>query len=189
MTSKDAILSALQNSAAKVKAMPEINIPVINEPLIPRFEQSLATVTATLIKEDGLNALNQHVAELLAQKNQVMSFVDGVQGNRENPELPHQMQDIDYSVLPGKLGVAENGAIWVELPQAHRVTAFICENLIITLSREKIVANMHQAMKQLDFSQTQFGTFISGPSKTADIEQALVVGAHGACSLRVYLID
>jgi L-lactate dehydrogenase complex protein LldG len=34
-----------------------------------------------------------------------------------------------------------------------------------------------------------FATFIAGPSKTADIEQSLVLGAHGPRSLIVFLID
>ncbi len=34
-----------------------------------------------------------------------------------------------------------------------------------------------------------FATFIAGPSKTADIEQSLVLGAHGPMSLTVFLLD
>lgn len=34
-----------------------------------------------------------------------------------------------------------------------------------------------------------FSTFIAGPSKTADIEQSLVLGAHGPISLTVFLLD
>ena len=34
-----------------------------------------------------------------------------------------------------------------------------------------------------------FATFIAGPSKTADIEQSLVLGAHGPISLTVFLLD
>jgi L-lactate dehydrogenase complex protein LldG len=70
---------------------------------------------------------------------------------------------------------------------SHRVTPFICENLILALAKDNIVANMHQAVKQVALQPGELGLFIAGPSKTADIEQALVVGAHGACSLNVYL--
>ena len=73
------------------------------------------------------------------------------------------------------------------LQTSHRVTPFICENLILALAKDNIVANMHQAVKQVALQPGELGLFIAGPSKTADIEQALVVGAHGACSLNVYL--
>ncbi|HSG63118.1 MAG TPA: LUD domain-containing protein, partial [Pseudomonadales bacterium] len=65
---------------------------------------------------------------------------------------------------------------------------FICENLILALPESQLVANLHQAADKIGLAQGEFGVFIAGPSKTADIEQALVVGAHGACSLNVYLI-
>lgn len=47
---------------------------------------------------------------------------------------------------------------------------------------------MHEAYKRLDISQIGFGVFLAGPSKTADIEQSLVIGAHGARSLVVFCI-
>jgi L-lactate dehydrogenase complex protein LldG len=52
----------------------------------------------------------------------------------------------------------------------------------------EILDNMHQAYERLAFDKPGFGAFISGPSKTADIEQSLVIGAHGPRSLTVFCI-
>ncbi len=98
------------------------------------------------------------------------------------------LSDVDVLLIKGKLGVAENGAIWIaedELP--HRVAPFICQHLVIQLSAENLVGNMHSAYEVLGENTTGFGLFLAGPSKTADIEQSLVIGAHGARSLAVLI--
>ncbi len=47
---------------------------------------------------------------------------------------------------------------------------------------------MHEAMLEIENFNEGYGVFISGPSKTADIEQSLVIGAQGPLSLTVFLI-
>ena len=91
--------------------------------------------------------------------------------------------------VKGSFGVAENGAVWIEaLPEgATRRDLFIHETLIISLDKTQIVNNMHEAYRRLGEKSEGYGLFISGPSKTADIEQALVFGAHGPKSLIIEL--
>jgi L-lactate dehydrogenase complex protein LldG len=48
---------------------------------------------------------------------------------------------------------------------------------------------MHEAYRRIKFNDYGYGTFISGPSKTADIAQVLVMGAQAARSATVLLID
>ena len=60
---------------------------------------------------------------------------------------------------------------------------------MILVDRSKLVNNMHQAYKMVEMNHYGYGVFISGPSKTADIEQALVMGAQAAHGLTVILID
>ncbi|MGL4475981.1 MAG: LutC/YkgG family protein [Shewanella sp.] len=188
MSSKLEILQALTLSAPPPVAMPTINVPARIDDLVGQFANSLATVAGTLHSQDGMTAIQEQVAILTAEGKQVISLCPEIPGNRDIPTTAHELQDIDYAILSGELAVAENGAIWVKQPQGHRVTPFICENLLLVVKANTLVPNMHSAMERISLNSGEFGVFIAGPSKTADIEQALVVGAHGACSLNVYLV-
>ncbi|GAB2514917.1 LutC/YkgG family protein [Spirosoma aerophilum] len=106
-----------------------------------------------------------------------------------NVSDPHDLSGLNLAIIEGPLAVAENAAIWVDerqLPQ--RVAPMITQYLVIIIRQSTIMPNMHDAYKRLKVDETGFGTFICGPSKTADIEQSLVIGAHGARSLMVYIL-
>lgn len=96
-------------------------------------------------------------------------------------------QKPDYFIYESTLGVAENGAIWCQNLGTDREKLFMCNDLIFKINAANIVANMHQAYEKISFENAEFGTFIAGPSKTADIEQALVIGAHGAMGLDIFI--
>ncbi len=96
------------------------------------------------------------------------------------------LEEVEVLEIDGEFGVAENGAIWLnEEALPHRVAPFICQHLVIQV--KKIVPNMHAAYQELGNVDSGFGLFLAGPSKTADIEQSLVIGAHGARSLTVVI--
>ena len=103
---------------------------------------------------------------------------------------PHALENVDFAVLHGHFGVAENAAIWVtDDTLKHRVLYFIPQRLAIVIPASEIVNNMHEAYGRLQVGKHAFAGFISGPSKTADIEQSLVIGAHGARALTVFAVD
>lgn len=118
---------------------------------------------------------------------------DAVKGNTDLRMFddPHYLKGLDWLIARGQFGVAENGAIWMEMGgNPHRVSLFITQYLAIVLSASDIVPHMHAAYNRLGDSVRQsFGVFVSGPSKTADIEQSLVLGAHGCRTLNVFLVD
>ena len=103
---------------------------------------------------------------------------------------PLALKEVELSVFPGQLAVAENGAVWVsEAEVGIRVSPFIAQHLALVVPRHRLVWNMHEAYRQVRIDDTGFGAFIAGPSKTADIEQALVIGAQGPRSLTVVFTD
>ena len=106
-----------------------------------------------------------------------------------HPGAPaHPLAGLDVLVCPGELGVAENGAVWLgESGMGPRAAPFLTQHLVLVLDRSVIVPDMHAAYDSLDVAREGYGVFVAGPSKTADIEQALVIGAHGPRSLTVLL--
>ncbi len=103
---------------------------------------------------------------------------------------PHSLQDVELNVIKAHFGVAENSALWVtDDVLGQRVSPFIAQYLAIIVHKKDIIATMHQAYERIGNQEYGFGTFIAGPSKTADIEQSLVLGAHGARGLIVFLLD
>ena len=105
-------------------------------------------------------------------------------------EDPHTLENIDLAILPAHFGVAENGACWItEDLMIERVVPFICENLALVIEKKNVVADMHEAYDRIASAAYGFGVFIAGPSKTADIEQSLVLGAHGPRTMTLFLLD
>ncbi|MDO9256868.1 MAG: LUD domain-containing protein [Bacteroidales bacterium] len=98
------------------------------------------------------------------------------------------LDKLESVFIEGQIAVAENGAIWVSdrwFP--NRIIPFITRRLILKISVNDLVPTMHQAYTRIDWSELSYGVFIAGPSKTADIEQSLVIGAHGPKSLTVLI--
>ena len=103
---------------------------------------------------------------------------------------PHSLEDVELTLVKAHFGVAENSALWVtDDILGQRVSTFIPQYLAIIVNKKDIVATMHQAYERIGNQEYGFGTFIAGPSKTADIEQSLVLGAHGARGLTVFLME
>lgn len=183
MNSRDLILSKI-NSLAPLGAVHPGEFHSSSSDLgnlLGDFQEALSTVGAVskVVAKDQINqAIEEiHPGKFVYTSNKVLS--NGL-----------ALSDVDVLLIEGHLGVAENGAIWISEDQVpHRVAPFICQHLVITIAKELLVSNMHAAYNQLGENQSGFGLFLAGPSKTADIEQSLVIGAHGARSLTVLIIQ
>ena len=195
MDSKRAILDAIRRQAPRAAPLPELTREWIRyENPRQQFTTVLESVGGRCVVVRDAQEINRELATLPAyqEAKQICSLVPGVgEGSVDLSAVadPHDLEAIDFAILPGEFAVAENGAVWVtdeRVPQ--RVIYFIAQHLALVVPGREVVDNMHQAYERLTFAKPGFGVFISGPSKTADIEQSLVIGAHGARSLTVFLI-
>jgi L-lactate dehydrogenase complex protein LldG len=194
--SRDAILAAIRRQRA-----PEAPLPAIdNGPWITysdpaeHFAGVLSSVGGKCIAASTTHEVLRELEQMPAFSTAatVYSLCDGIPNRNVDPHSiadPHELADVDFAVLPARFAVAENGAVWVNddgVPD--RVIYFLAQHVALVVPAGEIVHNMHQAYGRLRFDKAGFGCFISGPSKTADIEQSLVIGAHGARSLTVFLL-
>lgn len=186
MSSRDNILAAIRGIAIAPKALPEIpdfGVPgKLTETFIRSILGNKGEVLSTVEFESWLASTKPPKLISLSVRFRDLSTMP-------LPEDPHELEDLDLAILDGQFGVAENGAIWLEdADLGLRALPFITEHLVIVLDRKNLVETMHQGYNRIGSASSGFGVFIAGPSKTADIEQSLVVGAHGAKSLRVVLV-
>jgi len=102
----------------------------------------------------------------------------------------HDFAETDITVLVGAPGVAENGAVWIASDDPGLRAALVAtQHLVLVVPAARLVHTMHQGYAAIDTTATGYGVWVAGPSKTADIEQSLVIGAHGPLSLLVLVTD
>ena len=193
--SREEILRSIRASHPPPAPLPDLGSIGTRYPdPLGQFAKSVAEVAGRCVLVAERADLNDEL-ELLpeyAAARKIVSFIPGVR--RANVDLAsvadtHSLADVDFCVLQGELGIAENGAVWVtESGTRHRAAWFLAQHLALVLARSAVVSNLHQAYERIAVGGPGFAIFISGPSKTADIEQALVVGAQGPRSCTVLVV-
>lgn len=135
--------------------------------------------------------INEVIRGLYPDAKEIASNLPEITIATRNPDTigsPQALNGTDVGVVKGVFGVAENACVWIPQTMVEKAVCFISENLVILLDKKEIVDNMHEAYKRISFNDYGYGSFISGPSKTADIAQVLVMGAQAARSATVILI-
>ena len=193
--SRRSILDRIESWSRPSTPHPEVDAERLSkfEDPLARFLEMLAFVGGDAHQVDRLDSIREILMGIpaFADADRIASLVpEAVEGNVDvhSESDPFAFEALDWMVVRGEFLVAENGAIWIEgagLP--HRVLLFIAQYQAVVVSRSQIVQQMHDAYQRIGKPTSPFGVFVSGPSKTADIEQSLVLGAHGCRKLQVFL--
>ncbi len=195
MSSKQAILKAIRDHAITPEELPRIDGDWIRygDPF-SQFQSTIEGVGGRCLRVASPNLIRSALEEspLFSTAARIVSQVPTIPGNVDLNEVddPHQLENVDWAIMPAEFGVAENGAVWLtDAGVQHRAIYFIVQHLALVLPADQIVHNMHEAYERITPGRSSLGIFISGPSKTADIEQSLVIGAHGPRSLTVFCVE
>jgi L-lactate dehydrogenase complex protein LldG len=195
MSSKAEILKKIkQNQPSFITDLPDLNVISSENPnVLETYKTVLKNIGGEPVEVAGYHeildfirnnyALDRRIITTIPELSEVASL------NWKNDD-PHTLQNVELAIVKAHFGVAENSALWVtDDILGQRVAPFIAQYLAIIVKKSDILATMHQAYDKIGNLEYGFATFIAGPSKTADIEQSLVLGAHGARGLIVFLLD
>ena len=189
------ILAAVRRHQLAQTVLPSHDQKWITYPdRITQFAEVLQSIGGQFYRVASTAEAHQRLCEIPAYRDakQIISLAPGIGQSTfdwSSVTDPHQLETVDFAVMAGQFGVAENASIWVSDREVKwRALYFITQHLALVIDANEMVDNMHQAYDRLQFDRAEFGTFIAGPSKTADIEQSLVIGAHGPRSLTVLCV-
>ncbi|MBO7577937.1 MAG: LUD domain-containing protein [Prevotella sp.] len=193
MSTKEEILSKYRKNIHQQFDMPDLtDIRGITYPdPLAQFISMTQSVGGKVVELEAGKDINELIKELYPDAKEIASNLPEITIATRNPDTIGSAQALngtDVGIIRGMFGVAENACVWIPQQMVEKAVCFISENLVILLKKSEIVNNMHEAYKRIEFNDYGYGTFISGPSKTADIAQVLVMGAQAARSATVVLV-
>ena len=195
MSNKEDILKKYRANVREKFDMPDLSdIKGITyaDPLV-QFIKMTESVGGHVIEVKEGQDVNLLVKDMYPDAKEIASNLPEITIATRNPDTVGRARDLngtDVGIIRGKFGVAENACVWIPQTMKEKAVCFISENLVILLPKSQIVNNMHEAYKRIEFDKEYdgYGTFISGPSKTADIAQVLVMCAQAARSATILLL-
>ena len=191
MSSKNDILTNIRKNTGTRYEMPIIDLdPITYIDKISSFSEVLKQAGGKAIELKAGEDVNEVIRREFPEAKRIASNLEEISCATFNPDTldnPKELNGTDVAVVKGEYGIVENAAVWLPKQVRHKGLYFISNALVILLDKTQLVNNMHEAYGRNVTSSYDYGVFMSGPSKTADIEQALVFGAHGPIQVVVIL--
>jgi len=170
---EEAVIYAVDLCAGKPLCRYEIDDSGVN------LDGVRKTIAAPGLDQDGYGLLAQRCGE------QDIDCID--RGMRDH------LAGVDVGLTYGDIGLAETGTVVIFCPDEElRLATMVCEYHVCVVPRSALVADAYAAEAQLTgamlYSRT-YTAFITGPSRTADIERVLSIGVHGPLELHILILE
>lgn len=106
--------------------------------------------------------------------------------------LPEPTTEPDMAISLALAGIARTGTVIVAEPtHSDRLAYLLAPRHVVVLAPDRIVSDVGDTgalLRQSIAGGVRFLTYVTGPSRTSDIEQVLTIGAHGPRELRVLVV-
>jgi len=193
MTTREKLLEAVLKNQPPATALPDISFfKGDNNNLVQKYMNVFKTIGGTAFLIEDIEAAKTMISENFDTAKRTVTTLTELSESFEliSPAAdPHTYDDIELAIIKAHFAVAENGAVWLtEEVMGQRIIPYICQHLAVIVNADSILPTLHEAYEKIGAGDYGFGGFIGGPSKTADIEQALVLGAHGPLSMTVFIV-
>ena len=144
-----------------------------------RFKESVESVAGhCIITTDAADVLSRIITDLKAER----------VASSDNPPNAHDIFGYDVGVSNAQAAIAETGTLVLDSAcERHRLVSLVPPVHIAIVNASAIVETLSEALTllQRDKEISPAITFITGPSRTADIELTLTIGVHGPQELYV----
>lgn len=198
-SARDNILKRIQSTSKGEQnhPLPELIRPRIDSDHIAQFRAKLELGSGSLERVDSIQQAQALITEFIVEQQLPLSI-------RLAPALQHLNWDerlnVSHgrsdgndlvSVTPAFCAIAETGSVLL-LSGADSPTTlnFLPDFHFVLVYESQLVPHIEDAWSKVrqEKSVPRTMNLITGPSKTADVEQTLQIGAHGPRQLRVILI-
>ena len=193
MSTREKILEAVLKNQPPSTALPDIALfKGDNKDLIQKYMDVFKTIGGTPFLADDIAAVKILINQNFDTAKRTVTTLTELSDSFELISAtvdPHTYDDVELAIIKAHFAVAENGAAWLtEEVMGQRIIPYICQHLAVIVNAGTILPTLHEAYEKIGAGDYGFGGFIGGPSKTADIEQALVLGAHGPLTMTVFIM-
>ena len=192
--SREKILAALKQNQPEVSSLPAglLFEPEAYPDLVRKFRLTAEGIGSTVYEVNDFSEIPPLLISVFSGVNRIVSMAKELVSAHipafKWDEDPHTYADVDVAIFKPVFGVAENSSLWItEDLMGVRALPFITQHIVMLVDKKTMVPDMHAAYEKIGDADYGFGSFIAGPSKTADIEQSLVLGAHGPRSMTIFL--
>lgn len=192
MNTREKILKAVLDNQPELMPLPDIRLfGGETAGVVEKYMQVFKSISGSVELMESFDAVTAFIRANFDSSKRIVTTLPEFAGIAEQIVVdadPHQYEDVELAIIRGEFCVAENGAVWLtETVMGQRIIPYICQHLAVVIEAKDIVPTLHEAYDRIGQSDNGFSGFIGGPSKTADIEQALVLGAHGPLTMTVLI--
>jgi len=193
MTTREKILESVLKNQPALTALPDTSMfRGDKNDLIQKYMDIFKTIGGNSFLVDNIAAVKTLINQNFDTAKRIVTTLPELNDSFElisDTVDPHTFNDVELAIINAHFSVAENGAVWLtDNMMGQRIIPYICQHLAVIINADSILPTLHEAYEKIGAGEYGFGGFIGGPSKTADIEQALVLGAHGPLSMTVFIM-